>query len=119
MPRRSDVPKTESEEFHRENAPPTDEKLYRRRRLEIYPETVGGAHPRATREAHREYTDWKLDSDRAQLAYKQANIEEKQRVERMSQNQKLYYKTTSIGILPTGHSRLEPLARTVGDSELR
>lgn len=88
MPRRSDVPRTESERFHRENALPSDTNLYLRRRVEVYPETERGEHPRATREAHRAYSDWKLPCDRAQSAYKEANIEEKERVERMSQNQR-------------------------------
>jgi len=118
MPRRSDIPRTESDRFHRENALPTDRKLYLSRRAEAYPETLTGSHPRATQDAHHRYTQLKHQCDRVQETYVEANTEEEKTFQRLSEPQREYYRATSASILPTGHSRLEPMARRVGDSEL-
>ena len=109
----------EADRFDRENALPNDDRIYRIQRAKRYPDTPAGELPRETLDLKAAYKRRQRDNSRERKNYRRAQAEERRIIDAKQELERDYYRAHSIGILPSGHRRLEPLAGRLGEAELQ
>lgn len=109
----------EAARFDLENRIPENEALYRSRRAQRYPNLPEGQLPAEALESKEVYKQRQRENTSASHRYLNLEQQERQFVAQKDEVQRMYYKTYSDGIIPSGHRRLEPLAGELAEAEFR